>query len=66
LVAERQRQAAVAIAVNSNRVRPAINAMKYTSSDHSIFGSDRISSRGATRGITKYYFRSRCELEEDF
>ena len=52
LVVERQCQAAVAIAVNRNLVRPAINAMKYTSSDHSIFGSDRISlSRSEVRHI---------------
>ena len=52
LVVERQCQAAVGIAVNQNLVRPAISAMKYTSSAHSIFGSDRISlSKSEVRHI---------------
>jgi hypothetical protein len=43
LVVERQCHTAVAIPVNPNLVRPAINTMKYTSSDHSICGSDMTS-----------------------
>ena len=56
LVVERQCQAAVAIPVNQNLARPAINAMKYTSSDTSTFGSESISvSRSDERQIQAMY-----------
>jgi hypothetical protein len=55
LVVERQCQAAVAITVNVNLVRPVMNAMKYTSSVHRFSDRTGLPHPRATSDIFKYY-----------
>ena len=65
LVVERQCQAAVAIAVNVNLVRPVMNAMKYTSSVHRFSDRTGLPHPRATSDIFKYYAQLRCSSVEN-
>ena len=65
LVVERQCQAAVAIAVNVNLVRPVMNAMKYTSSVHRFSDRTGLPHPRATSDISKYYVQLRCSSVEN-